>query len=83
MIERLRKTAAMFAVSAILGSAGLSATAGANPRPTTGCEGMVRAWCAANWEYWYWPPSGYEQCVSAELPYRCRQVEDGWDYPEA
>jgi hypothetical protein len=83
MINKLRKTTGMFFVSATLGLAGVSATAEANPRPTSDCESMVRAWCDANWSYWYWPPSGYEQCVAAELPMRCRQnLEGEWEYPE-
>ena len=80
MIEKLRKTTGMLFVSATLGLAGVSATAEANPRPTSGCESMVRAWCDANWYYWYWE---YSQCVAAELPARCRQnLEGEWEYPE-
>jgi hypothetical protein len=83
MIDRLRKTMGVLVVSATLGLAGVSAAAEANPRPTTSCQAMVWGWCAANWEYWFWPPSGYEQCVAMELPMRCHQNLDGeWVYPE-
>lgn len=80
MIEKLRKTTGLLFVSATLGLPGIPATAEANPRPTSPCESMVRAWCDSNWSYWYWE---YSQCVQSELPMRCRQnLEGEWEYPE-